>query len=91
MLIFRLYKSGMGCAGYTMKRTLKGLRQSTTMGLGGGLLLILSMILLVPEHIGAFFNIPGLFVVLGGTLAATLASRPTKEVVSGLRQIRMLL
>ena len=74
-----------------MKRTLKSFRQSTTMGLAGGLLLILGMILLVPEHIGAFFNIPGLFVVLGGTLAATLVSRPMKEVVRVLRQIPMLL
>lgn len=74
-----------------MKRTLKSLRQSTTMGLCGGLLLILSMILLVPEHIGAFFNIPGLLVVLGGTLAATLVSRPMKEVVRVLRQIPTLL
>lgn len=74
-----------------MKRTFRGLRQSTTMGLCGGFLLVISMILLVPEHIGAFFNIPGLFVVLGGTLAATLVSRPMKEVVRVLRQIPILL
>lgn len=74
-----------------MKRIIKSLNQSTTMGLGGGLLLILGMILLAPEHIGAFFNIPGLIVVLGGTLAATLVSRPIKEVLRVLRQIPALL
>ena len=74
-----------------MKRIVGSLHQSTTLGLGGGLLLILGMILLAPEHMGAFFNIPGLIVVLGGTLAATLVSRPFKEVTRVLRQIPMLL
>jgi chemotaxis protein MotA len=82
---------GIGAAGETMKRIFGNLNQSTTIGLGGGLLLILVMILLAPEHIGAFFNIPGLIVVLGGTVAATLVSRPIKEVLPVLRQIPMLL
>ena len=74
-----------------MKRIMLNLNQSTTIGLGGGLLLILVMILLAPEHIGAFLNIPGLIVVLGGTVAATLVSRPITEVKRVLRQIPMLM
>jgi len=74
-----------------MKRIIGNLNHSTTIGLGGGLLLILVMILIAPEHIGAFFNIPGLIVVVGGTIAATLVSRPIKEVVPVLRKIPMLL
>jgi chemotaxis protein MotA len=74
-----------------MKRISGHLNQSTIIGLGGGLLLLLVMILLAPEHIGAFFNIPGLIVVLGGTVAATLVSRPITEVKRVLRQVPMLM
>jgi len=74
-----------------MKQIIGHLNQSTTIGLSGGLLLILVMILIAPEHIGAFFNIPGLIVVLGGTVAATLVSRPIKEVVPVLRKIPLLM
>ncbi len=38
------------------------------------------MIILSPESVGIFLNIPGLIVVIGGTLAATLVSRPVSEV-----------
>ncbi len=74
-----------------MKRIIGHLNHSTTIGLGGGLLLITVMILIAPEHVGAFFNIPGLIVVLGGTVAATLVSRPIKEVMPVLRKIPLLL
>lgn len=74
-----------------MKRFMGSLKHSTILGLGGGLLLILGMILLAPEHIGAFFNIPGLIVVVGGTLTATLVSRPIPEVKRALRQIPLLM
>ena len=74
-----------------MKRIIRNFNHSTTIGLCGGLLLILVMILVAPEHIGAFFNIPGLIVVLGGTIAATLVSRPIKEVIPVLRKIPLLL
>ncbi len=74
-----------------MKRILGNLNHSTTIGLGGGLLLIMVMVLLAPEHIGAFINIPGLIVVLGGTVAATLVSRPMAEVSRVVRQIPLLL
>lgn len=67
------------------------LRQSTVMGLLAGVLLVLGMVIMSPEHIGLFFNIPGLLVVLGGTLAATLVSRPLRDVRAVVRVMPELL
>ncbi len=44
-----------------------------------------------PAHLGAFFNLPGLVVVIGGTLAATFLSRPAAEVLAVIRSIPALL
>lgn len=70
---------------------MKGLRHSTVVGLSGGLLLLLGMMIMSPEHLGAFFNLPGLLVVIGGTLMATLVSRPIAEVVAVMRMLPELL
>lgn len=70
---------------------MKGLRQSTVIGLSGGLLLLLGMMIMSPEHFGAFFNLPGLLVVVGGTLLATIVSRPIADVVAVLRMLPELL
>ena len=61
------------------------MNQSTLLGLGGGVALVIGMIVMSPEHMSAFFNIPGLIVVLGGTLMATFISRPIKDVYAVLR------
>ena len=61
------------------------MNQSTLLGLGGGLALVIGMMVMSPEHMGAFFNLPGLIVVVGGTLMATLISRPIKDVYAVLR------
>jgi len=61
------------------------MNQSTLLGLGGGLALVIGMMLMSPEHMGAFLNFPGLIVVLGGTLMATFISRPIKDVYAVLR------
>jgi chemotaxis protein MotA len=45
------------------------------------------MLALAPHGVGAFFSIPGFIVVVGGTLAATLVSRPAAEVRKLLRTI----
>lgn len=63
------------------------MNQSTLLGLGGGLALVVGMIVMSPEHMSAFFNIPGLIIVLGGTLMATFISRPIKDVYAVLRGI----
>jgi len=54
--------------------------RSTIFGFLGGFILLAGMIILSPESVGIFLNIPGLIVVIGGTLAATLVSRPVSEV-----------
>ena len=66
------------------------MNQSTLLGLGGGLLLVIGMMVMSPEHIAAFFNIPGVIVVLGGTLLATVISRPIKDVYAVLRGLPAL-
>lgn len=70
-----------------MRIKLQDMKKSTVIGLLGGGVLVLGMILLSPEHISAFFNIPGLIVVIGGTLAATVVSRPITDVIRVLRSL----
>lgn len=67
------------------------IRQSTVIGLTGGMLLMVGMMVMSPEHIGIFFNLPGLLIVVGGTLAATIVSRPIRDVQSIVRIIPELL
>lgn len=56
------------------------MKRSVLFSLAGALVLVTAMLLLSPHGAGAFFSIPGLLVVIGGTLAATLLSRPFEEV-----------
>ena len=66
---------------------LSGLNKSTVIGLSAGGLIVLAMLLAAPSRIGLFINIPGLLVVIGGTLAATIVSRPIAEVLRVLRSL----
>ena len=50
------------------------MNQSTVIGLLCGVVLLIGMVVMSPDHIGAFFNFPGLIVVIGGTLAAAALS-----------------
>ncbi len=74
-----------------MAKKQHSLKQSTVIGLLGGVAILGGMILLAPENIGAFLNGPGLLVVLGGTLAATLVCRPAADVRRVLRSIPELM
>lgn len=56
------------------------MKRSVIISLAGGLMLVMGMLVLSPGSVGNFFSLPGLIVVLGGTLAATLVSRPADEV-----------
>lgn len=56
------------------------MNQSTIIGLAAGGVLLIGILVMASDQIGAFFNIPGLIVVIGGTLAATLISRPVADV-----------
>ncbi len=60
---------------------------STLIGTVGGLTLIGGLIAFSPESVAAFVNLPGLLVVLGGTLLATLVSRPLSDVYHVLRNL----
>lgn len=68
-----------------MRIQIQNITKSTSLGLAAGGVLVLGMMLLTPQHIGVFFNIPGLLIVFGGTLAATVVSRPIADVVRVLR------
>lgn len=56
------------------------MKHSMVVGGVGALVLVAGILALAPDSLGAFFSLPGLVVVLGGTLAATLFSRPVAEV-----------
>ena len=62
-------------------------RRSTVIGLAAGGLIVLVMLLLAPSQVGLFLNVPGLLIVVGGTFAATLVSRPFADVVRVLRSL----
>jgi chemotaxis protein MotA len=68
-----------------------GFKQSTVIGLAGGLFLLLAMMIMSPGHLGTFINLPGLLVVVGGTLAATLVSRPFDDMRAVFREMPLLL
>ncbi len=63
------------------------MNQSTVIGLLGGAIVLIGMLIMAPVNAGAFFNIPGLIVVLGGTFAATCISRPFRDVSRLLRTL----
>lgn len=66
-------------------------RKSTQLGLiVGGILLLITAALSHTEWL-ALFNLPGLALVLGGTAAATVVSRPLADVVRTFRSIPALM
>lgn len=67
-----------------------GMNQSTVFTSLGGLVFVTVLILMSPDSVAAFFNIPGLMVVIGGTLAATFVSRPINDVYRVLRALPAL-
>ena len=64
---------------------------STLIGMISGILLVALSIFLTAQDASAFLNLPGLAVVLGGTLAATLLSYPLKEVFRVLKTFLVVL
>lgn len=54
---------------------------STVIGMLGGILVLGIVIAFSAHELDIFFNLPGLGIVLGGTLAATLISYPLNEVL----------
>ncbi|GAB4300347.1 motility protein A [Sulfurivermis fontis] len=54
---------------------------ATVLGMIGGIFLLAVTIALTARDYSAFWNLPGLGIVLGGTIAATLVSYPLHEVL----------
>jgi len=54
---------------------------ATVLGMIGGILLLAVTIAFTADDYQAFWNLPGLGIVLGGTIAATLVSYPLHEVL----------
>ena len=73
-----------------MKR-LTETRKSTLIGLLGGIVLLVLATLIFHQHMLALFNLPGLLMVVGGTLMATLVSRPARDVIGVFKGLRRLM
>lgn len=74
-----------------MSRLRQRLKQSSVIGLLASGTLLIALLAMMPEHILDFFNVPGLLTVVGGTVAATLISRPYSEVKHVFRRMPALL
>ena len=66
-------------------------RKSTLLGLLGGIVVLTASALISHQNILALINLPGIIMVLGGTLTATFVSRRVKDVIGALKSIRGLL
>ncbi|BAU58433.1 MotA/TolQ/ExbB proton channel family protein [Halorhodospira halochloris] len=64
---------------------------STLVGILGGLILLGSVFLIAAEEALIFLNLPGLAIVIGGTLAATFLAYPMDEVLRVFRLIWIIL
>ena len=67
-----------------------GTRKSTLIGLVGCMVVLAVTALASHQNILNLINLPGLVMVLGGTLTATLVSRPVKDVLRVAKSIRTL-
>ncbi len=66
------------------------MNQSIVVALLGTLLFLVAIVFMLPDNLAAFFNLPGLILVIGGTLVATVVSRPIKDVSSALHKLPTL-
>ena len=73
-----------------MKRII-GTRESTLLGLLGGVGILIATAYIAHQGFIALFNLPGLLLVLGGTLAATLVSRPLQDMIRAFRSLPKLM
>lgn len=63
---------------------------STLIGIAASILMLASVLLLSAESTASFINLPGLAIVLTGTMAATFISYPLKEVVRVVRLVALV-
>jgi chemotaxis protein MotA len=64
---------------------------STVIGIIASIFLLFGTILMTAEEASIFINMPGFFIVLLGTTAATLVSYPLSEVIRGTRMMGIVL
>ena len=60
---------------------------STLIGIFASMLLLVSVLFFTAESPESFINLPGLAIVVTGTLAATFISYPLKEVLRVVRRL----
>lgn len=75
---------------HTAMKHITETNRSTLIGLVGGLLILILTAVISRTPLGGILNLPGLLMVLGGSLAATLVSRPVRDVVAVLKSLRGL-
>lgn len=66
-------------------------RKSTLLGLLGGVGILVSTAYIAHQGVMDLFNLPGLVMVMGGTLAATLVSRPLQDLVRAIKSLPKLM
>ena len=62
-------------------------RYSSYVGVIGALCLLTALLWVLPEEVGLFLNVPGLLLVVGGTIGATCVSRRRKHVMGVIRRL----
>ena len=63
---------------------------STLIGIFASILLLVSVLFLTAESPSSFINLPGLAIVVTGTLAATFISYPLREVLRVVRLVGLV-
>ncbi|MGR9051548.1 MAG: motility protein A [Gammaproteobacteria bacterium] len=66
----------------------KSVNYSTALGIASSLLLILFIVLFAANDPYSFINIPGLVIVVGGTVSAVFLSYPLRDIKQGIRSAR---
>jgi chemotaxis protein MotA len=66
-------------------------RKSTLIGLLGGVIVLVTSAMIAHQDLLTMFNLPGLIIVLGGTVMATFVSRPVRDVIDAFKGIRRLM
>jgi len=70
--------------------THREMNSSTLLGILFGAVLVVTSVYLSADQPGLFLNLPGLLIVVGGTIAATFISYPMKELRNLYRSFRLI-
>lgn len=71
-------------------QTTKHLNYSTALGVFCSLVLCLFIVLFAANDPKSFINLPGLFIVIAGTIAALLLSYPLRDIKQGLKSVKII-